>query len=171
MRLERAHLPPAVHLQSQILTRKGISFWLWRNELLWWSSLTIALIALFGAVFGAMGSMFFLAQAIVAIINLEMINYIEHYRLRREFDANQRPTKVTPMHSWNSAYFLTNAYLFQLQRHSDHHAYAARRYQDLRHFDASPQLPGGHGAMIVLSLVPPLWKRIIDPRIPKKIAD
>jgi alkane 1-monooxygenase len=161
------NLQSAVHLQLQILHRKGVSFWSWRNELLCWSALTIGLSALFGALFGALGVVFFVGQALVAIINLELINYIEHYGLRRENEANGRPSKVTPMHSWNSAYFLTNAYLFQLQRHSDHHAAAGRRYQDLRHFDASPQLPGGYGAMILLSLIPPLWRYVIDKRIPK----
>jgi alkane 1-monooxygenase len=156
----------AIQLAAASLKRRGHSAWSWRNELWWWSGLSIALSAALGAAFGPMGMVFFFAQALVAIISLEIINYVEHYGLHRKTEANGRAEKVTPMHSWNSSYFLTNAFLFQLQRHSDHHANAARRYQTLEHHHAAPQLPGGYGAMIMLALIPPLWRRVIDPRIP-----
>ncbi|MBL8510838.1 MAG: alkane 1-monooxygenase, partial [Betaproteobacteria bacterium] len=154
------------HLQAARLQRTGVAFWSWRNELLWWSGVTIGLGAASAVVFGVMGLLFFGAQGLVAIVHLEIVNYIEHYGLRRNFDTAGRPERVTPMHSWNSSYFLSNAYLFQLQRHSDHHAHAARPYQDLQHHTAAPQLPGGYGAMLLLALVPPLWMRVMDPRIP-----
>jgi alkane 1-monooxygenase len=156
----------AFKLASASLKRRGYSVWSWRNELWWWSGVTIALSALLGAAFGPMAVVFFFAQSLVAIVSLEIINYIEHYGLRRKIAANGRAEKVSPMHSWNSSYFLTNAFLFQLQRHSDHHANAARRYQTLEHHDAAPQLPGGYGAMMMLTLVPPLWRAVIHPRIP-----
>jgi alkane 1-monooxygenase len=60
---------------------------------------------------------------------------------------------------------LTNLFLFHLQRHSDHHAYAKRRYQVLRHHANSPQFPNGYAGMIVLALVPPLWRAVMDPRV------
>jgi alkane 1-monooxygenase len=156
----------AVRLSAESLKRRGYSAWSWRNELWWWSGVTIALSALLGAAFGPMAIVFFFAQSLVAIVSLEIINYIEHYGLRRKMEANGRAEKVSPIHSWNSSYFLTNAFLFQLQRHSDHHANAARRYQTLEHHEAAPQLPGGYGAMILLTLVPPLWRTVIHPRIP-----
>jgi alkane 1-monooxygenase len=156
----------AFRLAGASLKRRGFSPWSWRNELWWWSGITIACAAALGVAFGPMASVFFVGQALGAIVSLEIINYIEHYGLRRHADANGRAEKVTPMHSWNSAYFLTNAFLFQLQRHSDHHASAARRYQELRHHESAPQLPGGYGAMMVLALVPPLWRKVIDPLIP-----
>ena len=62
-------------------------------------------------------------------------------------------------------YLLTNLALFQLQRHSDHHAYAKRRYQVLRHYEESPQLPAGYATMYVLALIPPLWKKVMNPRV------
>jgi alkane 1-monooxygenase len=160
----------AFALEAGKLKRRGHSPWSWRNELWWWCGFTFGFGALLGFLFGPKAALFFTGQAVVAIVHLELINYIEHYGLRRECDVNARPERVTPMHSWNSSYFLTNAFLFQLQRHSDHHASAGRRYQDLRHFDDSPQLPGGYGAMLLLSLVPPLWRRVIDPRIPNKFS-
>jgi alkane 1-monooxygenase len=152
-------------LQAARSERLGIPFWSWRNEMFWWTGITIALAIAAYAWLGAMGLLFFVAQGLIAIVQLELVNYIEHYGLRREFDEKGRPERVTPQHSWNSSYFLTNAYLFQLQRHSDHHANAARPYQDLQHHDGAPQLPGGYGAMMLLSFVPPLWRAVIHPRL------
>ena len=62
-------------------------------------------------------------------------------------------------------YFLTNVFLFHLQRHSDHHAWAKRRYQVLRHHEIAPQLPAGYAAMVVLAMIPPLWKKVMNPRV------
>lgn len=156
----------AFRLEAGKLKRRGYSAWSWRNELWWWSGFTIGFGALLGVAFGPKALALFAGQAVVAILHLEIINYIEHYGLSRKMQPNGRPEAVTPMHSWNSAYFLTNAFLFQLQRHSDHHASAGRRYHELQHHDRSPQLPGGYGVMLLLTLVPPLWRRVVDPRIP-----
>ena len=112
-----------------------------------------------------MGVVFFLVQSFIAFTFLEIINYIEHYGLHRRKMSNGKFERVTPEHSWNSNYFLTNMFLFQLQRHSDHHAYAARRYQVLRHHENSPQLPFGYATMFMVALVPPLWKSIMNPRV------
>jgi len=57
--------------------------------------------------------------------------------------------------------------LFELSRHSDHHYMASRPYQVLRHFDDSPQMPTGYPGMIMLSLVPPLWFAVMNPRVRK----
>ncbi len=164
------NIDKAFHLQHRVLARKQCGFFTWRNELFWWYAGTAGFAAALGGFFGASAVLFFAGQAVVAIATLEIINYVEHYGLRRDLDERQRPASVTPMHSWNSAYFLSNAYLFQLQRHSDHHAAAARPYQALQHHAAAPQLPGGYGAMVLLALVPPLWRRVIDPRIPKDLG-
>ena len=55
--------------------------------------------------------------------------------------------------------------LYHLQRHSDHHANPTRRYQALRDFEESPVLPTGYAGMIVLAIVPPVWRRVMDPRV------
>ena len=97
---------------------------------------------------------------------LEIINYVEHYGLQRQRLADGRYERTTHLHSWNSDYSLSNLMLFQLQRHSDHHAFPKRRYAILRHHADSPQLPGGYSAMFVLALCPPLWRRVMDGRVP-----
>ena len=152
-------------LEKQYLERKGKKNLSAANELIWWYAISALFTLAFGLAFGWMGVLFFLAQSFVAAFTLEVINYIEHYGLHRRVNDKGRYERVTPAHSWNSNYLLTNLALFQLQRHSDHHAYAKRRYQVLRHYEESPQLPGGYAAMYVLALVPPLWKRIMNPRV------
>lgn len=111
------------------------------------------------------GCRFLPGQSFIAFTLLEIVNYLEHYGLHRRKLDNGRYERTAPEHSWNSNYFLTNVFLFHLQRHSDHHAYAKRRYQVLRHHDIAPQLPAGYAAMIVLATIPPLWKRIMNPRV------
>ncbi len=136
-----------------------------RNEVLRLSLLSAVLCAGFGAAFGWAGVVFFLGQSFVAVTELEIVNYIEHYGLHRRKLPNGRWERTAPQHSWNAPWLLTNLFLFQLQRHSDHHANARRRYSALRHYDDVPTLPAGYGAMIVLALVPPLWFRVMNPRV------
>lgn len=152
-------------LEKQYLARKGHGLLSWKNELIYWYAFSALLAGLFYVVFGWMGVAFFLAQSFLAGMTLEVINYIEHYGLHRRQTENGRYERITPAHSWNSNYLLTNLFLFHLQRHSDHHAYAKRRYQVLRHYEESPQLPLGYAAMFVLAFFPPLWKMVMNPRV------
>lgn len=104
----------------------------------------------------------FLLSALIGIILLESVNYIEHYGLVRREVAPGRFEKVSPIHSWNADHPLSRAVLFDLSRHSDHHANVARKYQILRHHDNSPQMPTGYPGMILLSLIPPLWFKVMN---------
>ncbi|SOE20455.1 alkane 1-monooxygenase [Spirosomataceae bacterium TFI 002] len=105
------------------------------------------------------------AQAVLAILLLEAVNYVEHYGIvRREISPNKYE-KVNPLHSWNANHFYSNLLLFNLQRHSDHHAYAARPYQVLRHFDESPQLPFGYPLMILMATLPPVFIPLMNRKL------
>lgn len=111
---------------------------------------------------------YLLLQAVVGFTLLEAVNYLEHYGLLRQrvgAPGHERYERVTPAHSWNSNNLATNVLLYHLQRHSDHHAYPVRRYQVLRDCPEAPVLPTGYAGMILLALVPPLWFRIMDPRV------
>jgi len=152
-------------LEAKRLRHKGHSPFSWRNELIWWYGFSLLLAAVCGALWGWMGVFFFAAQSFFAFSLLEVINYVEHYGLHRRKLDNGRYERPDIEHSWNSNYLLTNLFLFQLQRHSDHHAYPKRRYQVLRHHDVSPQLPSGYATMVVLALIPPLWFKVMNPRV------
>jgi len=152
-------------LEAERLQRKGHKALSWRNELIWWYSISALALAGFTIAFGWLGAVFFLGQSFIAFTLLEIVNYLEHYGLHRRKLDNGRYERTGPEHSWNSNYFLTNVFLFHLQRHSDHHAWAKRRYQILRHHEVAPQLPAGYSAMIVLAMFPPLWRRVMNPRV------
>lgn len=107
----------------------------------------------------------FLMSALIGVILLESVNYIEHYGLVRKEIAPNRYERVLPHHSWNADYLLSRAVLFDLSRHSDHHANVNRKYQILRHHEESPQMPTGYPGMILLSLVPPLWFKVMNKKI------
>ncbi|GAA1226645.1 fatty acid desaturase [Prauserella halophila] len=111
---------------------------------------------------------YLLIQAVIGFSLLEVVNYMEHYGMLRQMrgtPGRRRYERVDPSHSWNSNNVATNVLLYHLQRHSDHHANPTRRYQTLRDFEESPVLPTGYAGMIVLALVPPLWRRVMDRRV------
>src|SRR4029079_18117112 len=107
-------------------------------------------------------------QAVVGFSLLEVVNYMEHYGMLRQkvgVGERQRYERVDPSHSWNSNNIATNVLLYHLQRHSDHPENPTRRYQSLRDFEESPVLPTGYAGMIVLAIVPAVWRRVMDPRV------
>jgi len=160
----RDNMRNAWRLEAKRLQHAGKRVWSIENEMLVWTALWFVLLAAFALWLGVKGAVFFVAQGLAAASTLEIINYVEHYGLTRRALAPGRYERVTHLHSWNAPQRFSNWLLFNLQRHSDHHAHARRRYQVLRHHDDSPQLPAGYATMFVLALVPPLWRRIMDPR-------
>jgi len=110
---------------------------------------------------------FFFLQSVFAFTLLELVNYVEHYGMVRKELAPGKYERVNPLHSWNASHLISNFFLFQLQRHSDHHYNAIKRYQVLDHFEESPQLPYGYPTMILMALVPPLWFSVMNPRLQK----
>jgi alkane 1-monooxygenase len=136
-----------------------------RNDVLNAWAMTLVLWAAVIALFGVGTLPYLVIQAVFAFSLLEAVNYLEHYGLVRQQLDNGRWERVDPRHSWNNNHVVTNLFLYQLQRHSDHHANPTRRYQALRHFEQSPQLPSGYATMIVLCYFPPLWRRVMDHRV------
>ena len=106
-----------------------------------------------------------LLQAVYSVSLLEVVNYVEHYGLLRQKSAAGGYVRCEPEHSWNSNHVMGNIVLYHLQRHSDHHAHPARRYQALRHFEGAPQLPSGYGAMVFIAYFTPLWYLLMDARV------
>lgn len=158
-------LRSAWQLEAQRLAREGCSALNWRNQVLQGWAIGLGLFALLVALAGPGALPFLLAQAFYGASTLEAVNYIEHYGLLRQRDANGRYERCAPRHSWNSNRRLSNLLLFQLERHADHHAHPLRPYQALRHFDDSPQLPAGYATLILAAWIPPLWFRLMDPRV------
>jgi alkane 1-monooxygenase len=140
--------------------------WSTQNLMLRYALLELVIYGAIGALLGRIGVAMFAGQSAVAILILEIINYIEHYGLLRNKDP-KRPSvyeAVGPEISWDTPSRLSNWLLINLPRHSDHHVSVAKRYQSLELLTHAPHLPGGYGAMFLLALVPPLWFHVMNPR-------
>ena len=152
-------------IEKKRLARSGKGPWTWENDTLQAWAMTVVLYGAMVAWLGWIVLPFLVVQAIYGFSLLESVNYLEHYGLCRQKLPDGRYERCQPHHSWNSNHVVTNLFLYQLQRHSDHHAYPTRSYQSLRHFDGTPQLPSGYASMILLAYVPPLWFRLMDPKV------
>jgi alkane 1-monooxygenase len=107
----------------------------------------------------------FLLAAVIGILLLETVNYIEHYGLLRSKNDSGRYERVKHNHSWNSDHQIGRLMLFNLSRHSDHHYKASKKYQILDSVPESPQMPTGYPGMMLLALVPPLWFHLMHPQL------
>ncbi|WP_323781172.1 alkane 1-monooxygenase [Thalassovita sp.] len=134
----------------------------WRYGALQLAALVLAVV--FG---GWEGVFLFVVQAFSAIWQLELTNYVEHYGLTRKHLGEGKYEHVKPHHSWNAAHKATNWLLINLQRHSDHHYKPDRRFPLLQNYDAAeaPQLPYGYPLMALVAMIPPLWRRRMNPRV------
>lgn len=152
-------------IEKKRLARNGLPAWHWKNHNLQAWALTVVLFSVTVAIFGVIALPFLLIQAFYSITLFEIINYLEHYGLKRQKLENGRYERCQPEHSWNSNHMVTNLLLYQLQRHSDHHANPSRSFQALRHFEDVPQLPSGYAGMVPLAYIPPLWRMVMDPKV------
>lgn len=157
-------------IEAERLQRQNKPVWTSENENLQSWAMTIVLFAGLTVWLGPWALLFLVFQAIYGFCLLEVVNYLEHYGLLRLKDAKGRVERCQPSHSWNSNHVVTNLLLYQLQRHSDHHANPTRRYQALRHFDDSPQLASGYAAMILIAYFPPIWYAFMDRKVVKHYA-
>ena len=134
----------------------------WRYWLLQGLFVTLAF-----ALGGWLGVALFIFQAAIAVWQLELTNYIEHYGLTRKHLGEGKYEHVQPRHSWNAAHKASNWLLINLQRHSDNHYKPDRRFPLLQNYteDAAPQLPFGYPVMTMAAMIPPLWRRIMNPRV------
>lgn len=157
----------AWRLERERLQKMGKPFFSWQNQMLRFSLAQPLWLLAIGLIFGWQAALFAIAIAVVGFLLLETVNYIEHYGLSRRQLASGYYEPVRPEHSWNSDHELGRIFLYELTRHSDHHYKANRKYQILRHFDESPQLPLGYPASILLALVPPAWFGLMNPLVDK----
>ena len=155
------NFPGALKCERARLARLGKP--LWRSELVAWYGLTLLWLSIAVAWWGWLGGLFFLAQAIIAVMYLDCINYLQHYGLTRRMLSNGRPEPMRDHHAWTVGMHLDDLLLFNLPRHASHHTHPERSFQLLRDSDAAPRYPLNYGAMTMLILVPALFRRIVHP--------
>ncbi len=154
-------------LEGKRLEKKGLSLWRFENEMLRFQVIQFLLLAAIWAIWNWQSMLFFTGSAIIGFLLLETVNYIEHYGLQRKKVEDKYYERTLPVHSWNSNHPIGRILLFELTRHSDHHYMASRKYQVLRHFDDSPQMPTGYPGMMILAFFPPLWFKVMHKQIDK----
>jgi len=153
------------YAEAERLQRRGLSTWSTENHIL--QSYTLSLLLQGGAVliWGWIVVPFLLIHNFYAWFQLTSANYIEHYGLLRAKKENGKYERCKPHHSWNANHIFSNLILFQLERHSDHHANASRPYQSLRSFENLPELPSGYFGMYFVAYFPWAWYRVMDKRL------
>ncbi|MDX2001960.1 MAG: alkane 1-monooxygenase [Chitinophagales bacterium] len=157
----------AWHLENDRIRKIGKPLFSLHNEMVRFHIYQGLLLLGVYLAFGALGLLAFIGAAAGGYFLLECTNYIEHYGLRRKELAPGHYEKTMPWHSWNSNHTIGRIMLYDLTRHSDHHYHAGRKYQILRHFDDSPQLPMGYPAAILMALIPPVWFAFMHKQLTK----
>lgn len=157
----------AFNAEKAMLARKGLSWHHLSNPFWRYSTLQAVFLILVVWIGGWAGFGLFLFQAFVAMWQLELVNYIEHYGLTRKHLGDGKYEHVLPRHSWNASQLASNWLLINLQRHSDHHYKPDRRFPLLQTYDEddAPQLPYGYPIMTMAAMIPPLWLRVMNPRV------
>lgn len=157
----------AWRIQKDQLKRRGVGMLSRHNAFLRYAGWTGLFVALAAALGGWVGIGTLALQAIVAILLLELVDYIEHYGLLRRKLPNGKFEPTQPHHSWNSGHQASNWLLINLQRHSDHHYKPRKRFPTLQSYPESeaPQLPHGYPWMVLLALIPPLYFNIMQPKL------
>ncbi|KQI70205.1 alkane 1-monooxygenase [Loktanella sp. 3ANDIMAR09] len=157
----------AFKAEAAMLARKGKPARDFSNPFWRYGALQLGFLGIAFVVGGWVGLGLFVLQAFVAIWHLELVNYIEHYGLTREHLGDGKYEHTKPRHSWNAAFKASNWLLINLQRHSDHHYKPDRRFPLLQNYgpDEAPQLPYGYPVMGIVAMTPPLWRRMMNPRV------
>lgn len=150
----------AWEIEKKRLTRKGQGLFGWHNAVLRGHLMSLLLVAAAYAIGGTWGVLFFVASALAGKALLEIVNYMEHYGIVRN-----PATPVQPRHSWNTNRRISSWAMFNLSRHSHHHAQGEVPYQDLKPFPDAPMMIGGYLTTIIVAMIPPLWHYLMTPKV------
>lgn len=155
----------AWQIENERLKTRGISWFSLKNRMVVYTMANIGLIGLIYVVFGSSVLLAFIGAAVIGIILLETVNYIEHYGLLRKKNDQGRYEAVRHHHSWNSDHPIGRTLLFNLSRHSDHHYNGSKKYQILKSHEKSPQMPTGYPGMMILAVLQPLWFWVMNRKL------
>jgi alkane 1-monooxygenase len=157
----------AWELENKRMIQEKRNWFHHQNRMVIYTICNALLLSLIYFFFGKIVLLYFICAAVIGIILLETVNYIEHYGLLRKQNENGRYEKVKRKHSWNSNHQVGQVFMFNLSRHSDHHYNGAKHYQLLKTMPESPQMPTGYPGMMLLAFIPPLWFLVMNRKINK----
>ncbi|TGL49738.1 flavodoxin reductase [Leptospira kemamanensis] len=147
-------------IETKRLKRKNLSTFSYHNAFLRGHLMSVCLVILAYLIGGIFGMLFFIAAGLFGKALLEIVNYMEHYGMVR---LPEEP--VQPRHSWNTNKRISSWTMFNLTRHSHHHAQGEVPYQDLRPYPNAPMMISGYLTTIVIALIPPLWHYLMIPKV------
>ncbi|WP_052162210.1 alkane 1-monooxygenase [Aquabacterium sp. NJ1] len=147
-------------IEAKRLRREGHAVFSPRNAVLRGVFMSSLLVAAAWAMGGAVATAVFVTCALGAKALLEIVNYLEHYGMVRNPDV-----PVQPRHSWNTNRRISSWSMFNLTRHSHHHAQGEVPYQDLRPMPEAPMMIGGYLTTIIAAMIPPLWHKLMIPKV------
>ncbi|MCI5058091.1 MAG: alkane 1-monooxygenase [Flavobacteriales bacterium] len=152
-------------IEKKRLKRAKAGLISWRNQMLWFTIITMCYILILFYFLTPFSAAIIIASGVVGFLLLETINYVEHYGLMRKRLENGRYEPVRAKHSWNSNHELGRIVLYELTRHSDHHYQPHKKFQILEHHDDALQLPFGYPTSMLMTLIPPLWFYVMNPKL------
>ena len=133
---------------------------LWHHKVVLDYALVALVTVLIAAMWGLQALILFVGQAVFAVFAFEIITYVHHYGLVRGGGQD-----IGAQHAWAHHCWITNCLTFNNTFHSDHHLRPRAPYYDLHAMYGSPRLPASYFTMFVVALIPPLWYRLIHPRL------
>lgn len=111
----------------------------------------------FAILSGPLGLTVFLLASLYNKLLLEALNYLEHYGLVRD-----AATPYALRHAWDTDRAFSHVVLIHLPMHSEHHLDPRTHFEDLHaRVDETPILPCGYLAALAVTLIPPLWFRLM----------
>ena len=158
-------LVSAWELEAMRMRRRKRSPYHWRNRVLTGLIAQAAMYIAAGFAFGWLAVPVLAGVGLAAVFQLEVINYLEHYGLERRPLDNGRLEPLAPHHSWDDDHRFSSWLLVNLTHHADHHMRPGERYQRLGMVEGAGKLPFGYATSFLFVLVPPLWFRLMNPRV------
>ncbi len=152
-------------VESERLARKGSGWVSIDNKMI---RITIAQFAWYGllvTLFGWIGLAFAALLYVFPRMLLAAADFAEHYGLMRKKLEDGSYEKIRAEHAWDDSMIISSFFMCQIDRHSDHHANVGRPYQILRVMEKAPRLPLGYLNILFVTMIPPLWRKIMHPII------
>jgi alkane 1-monooxygenase len=130
---------------------------------LWlWCAISVASFAAMTWASGLYGAVSFIVFSVVLPMLNSFIVYIQHWGLGVD---NGQPGGVRVQVGWEDRCRMQALTTLNLSLHQHHHERPNDAYFRLQPSERGPVLPAGYGVMVLIAMVPPLWRRSMLPRL------
>ncbi len=150
----------AWNIEKKRLLKNNLAVFSYQNKIIRGYLMSIILLLTSYELAGNNGLIILIAAGLWGKTLLEIVNYMEHYGIVRD-----PKTPVQPRHSWNTNKRISSWAMFNLTRHSHHHAKASIPFHELKPMENSPQMITGYLGTVIVALIPPLWHKLMTPKV------